>query len=169
MHFSKNNYNSSSGITLLFSILLHVSASTYGHHRPNAEKTEPNTQQTRRNGKEKDTSQKNHLQHVKTTFQEKDSKTPPRNATKEKQHRQQSIGGDQMPKYEDLVDNYRTDIKVLKASIVLCPLYTIKITFVIANSRSKHIYSYFYISLCPCVIIINWKHILHNYRHNPLH
>ena len=31
MHFSQNNRNSPSSITLLFSIMRHVSASTYGH------------------------------------------------------------------------------------------------------------------------------------------
>ena len=33
MHFSHNNYNLPSSITLLFSILLHVSASTGGRHQ----------------------------------------------------------------------------------------------------------------------------------------
>jgi hypothetical protein len=46
----------------------------------------PNTQQTIRKGKEKDTSQKNDLQHIKTTFQHKNTKTSPQNAMKEKQH-----------------------------------------------------------------------------------
>jgi hypothetical protein len=41
----------------------------------------------KRKEKEKDTSQKNDLQHIKTTFQHEDGKTPPRNATKYKQHR----------------------------------------------------------------------------------
>ena len=30
---SYNNYNSPSSVTLLFAILLHISASTYGHHQ----------------------------------------------------------------------------------------------------------------------------------------